>query len=174
MMHSAAVDIVRPTTEIEWSYAQTLISELIEWDVDQSSSLGFGRAEVVSAFYPDSLEDVRRVSTTPEGSFLIAIGKDGPAGCAAFHRWSSEVCELYSVYVRPSYRGAGIGSLLIGRVWNDAMASGYRAIFLETADFMHSAHRLYRANGFEVCEHYRARSARLRKATISMHCELRL
>jgi N-acetylglutamate synthase-like GNAT family acetyltransferase len=174
MTHSPAVDIVRPATEVDWRYAQILIDELIEWDVDQSSSFGFGRAEVVSAFYPDSLENVRRVSATPEGSFLIAIGTDGPAGCAAFHRWSSEVCELYSVYVRPSYRGSGIGSLLIGRLRNDAMASGYRAIYLETAAFMHSAHRLYRASGFEVCEHYRARSARLRKATISMHCELRM
>jgi hypothetical protein len=68
----AAVEIVRPATEIDWRCAQLLIHELIEWDVAQSRSLGFDRS-----------------------------GADGPAGCAAFHRWNARVCELYSVYVRP-------------------------------------------------------------------------
>jgi N-acetylglutamate synthase-like GNAT family acetyltransferase len=166
------VDLVFPTTEGEWTQAQCLIDELMDRDADQSRSLGFDRGEVLSAFYPDSIDAIRRASGTPGGEFLIAKSSGAPAACAAFQRWSSEVCELYSVYVSPVYRGSGIGSRLIDRLRHDAAAAGYRAMCLETATFMHNAHKLYRACQFEICEPYRARPPRFLEATIAMRCVL--
>ncbi len=168
----AVVDLVCPTTEVEWTQAQCLIDEFIDWDVDQSSSLGFGRAEVLIAFYPATLEDIRRSSAAPGGEFLIAKSSAAPAGCAAFQRWSSDACELYSVYVSPAYRGLGVGSRLVNRLRHDAAVAGYRAMYLETATFMHRAHKLYRTCQFEVCEHYRTRLPRFQEATIAMRCVL--
>lgn len=173
MTHAAAVNLLSPATDIEWHDAGLLIDELIEWDVSQSEGLSLGRAEVIGICYPDSLEDIRRDSAGPDGCFLLATGMSGPAGCAAFRRFDSEVCELYDAYVRRAYRGCGIGTLLVRRLQSGAIIAGYRAMYLETATFMHEARRLYDSLHFEVREHYRTIPKRLAEATIAMQCNLR-
>lgn len=171
-MANFTVELLRPAADVEWQIAESLIEELIEWDVLQSRGLGFARDEIVSAFYPDSMESIRRNSTDPDGRFLLAMRNGEAAGCAAFRRLDSETCELYDVYVRRECRGHGIGSLLVSRLQCDAMEAGYKAMYLETATFMHEAHRLYRTHQFDVREHYRAVPATLAGAVISMQCDL--
>ena len=61
-----------PATEPEWLDAGILIDELIDWDFERFRALGFERAEMVSAFYPDNLEDVRRHGSGADGRFLLA------------------------------------------------------------------------------------------------------
>lgn len=171
-MARAAVELLSPVADLDWRHAKALIDELIEWDVSQSARLGFDRAAVVDAFYPDSLESIRRNSAGPDGRFLLATANGGAAGCAAFRRLDSEVCELYNVYVRSTRRGCGIGSLLVGTLQKNARGAGYGAMYLETATFMHGAHKLYRSHQFEVCEHYRSVPEVLAGAIISMRCNL--
>ena len=166
-----SVQVYSPTTDFEWRHAATLVKELIDWDVSQSS--GFSRSEVVEAFYPDSMADIQARSTAPHGLFLLATSAKDLAGCAAFKQLSSEVCELYCVYVRPDCRGHGVGALLVDRLKMDALAAGYTTMYLETATFMHDAHRLYQSQRFEIRDHYRSLSARYANAIISMQCDLR-
>ncbi|MET0280859.1 MAG: GNAT family N-acetyltransferase [Steroidobacteraceae bacterium] len=170
-MH-ATLDFGHPRTEADWHNAQILIHELIEWDVSQSRHQGFDRAEVVEIFYPDTWEDIRAHSAEPGGGFLLATAGGNPAGCAAFKRLSPEVCELYSVYVRPDFRGQRIASHLISRLKKEAFAIGYLTMYLETATFMSDAHRLYRAHGFKVRHHYRPLPPRHANAIVSMQCDL--
>jgi ribosomal protein S18 acetylase RimI-like enzyme len=169
---SVEVVSLRPDSAVEWRVAEDLINELIEWDVQKSEGLGFTREEVISAFYPDSMASIRRNSEGPDGCFLLATEENGAAGCAAYRRLDSETCELYDIYVRRSYRGSGIGSLLVKRLRREAMAAGYKSMYLETATFMVDAHRLYQSHEFNVREHYRAVPVNLRAAIISMECVL--
>ena len=46
-------------------------------------------------------------------------------------------------------------------------------MYLETATYMHDAHRLYRSLGFEVRGYYRAVPEQFTAATLSMQCDLR-
>jgi ribosomal protein S18 acetylase RimI-like enzyme len=168
-----AITLSSPATEPEWQEAGTLIDELIDWDFERFRTAGHERADLVSAFYPDNLEDVRRHCSGADGRFLLARGNRGAAGCASFRRLDALTCELYNVYVRRSYRGCGIGALLLRQLQDDARRAGYRAMYLETATYMHDAHRLYRSLGFEVCGHHRAIPERFAAQTLSMQCDLR-
>lgn len=161
-----------PTSEEEWSYAKALIAELQEWDSQQSQTLGFDRQEVIETFYPGETEDIRRDSAPPGGRLLLAMDVDFPLGCAAFRRLSFDTCELYNLYVRHAYRGRGFGSVLVQRLMNDAKGTGYETMRLETASFMHDAHKLYRSLGFEACERYRRVSEKFASTTMWMQCKL--
>jgi ribosomal protein S18 acetylase RimI-like enzyme len=168
-----AITLTSPATELEWHEAGILIDELIDWDLERFRPLGFERADLVGAFYPDNLEDVRRHCSGADGRFLLARGDGDAAGCASFRRQDVHSCELYNVYVRRNYRGYGIGALLLRQLQDDARRAGYRAMYLETATYMHDAHSLYRSLGFAVCGHFRAIPERFAAQTLSMRCDLR-
>ena len=167
-----AILVISPTTDHEWHHAAILIAELKEWDVRQSETLGFDGDEVRSVFYPDDIEDIRRDSAPPEGCLLLAIDGSSTVGCAAYRRLTAHACEVYDVYVRPACRGRGIGSTLLQRLVREARNAGYRAMCLETATFMHEAHRLYTSLDFQVREPYRSIPAKFEKATMWMQCNL--
>jgi GNAT superfamily N-acetyltransferase len=168
----STIRIVTPTTEDEWGHADVLIAELKKWDVQQSQALGFDGTEVLNLFYPDDLWDIRRDSAPPDGRFLLAIEGSLPVGCAAFRRLTSTICEIYDVYVRPGSRGRGLGYLLMRRLMSNAELAGYQIVRLETAMFMHDAHKLYRSLHFQVRDPYRAIPSKLVDATMWMECKL--
>jgi ribosomal protein S18 acetylase RimI-like enzyme len=149
-----------------------LVTELQEWDIRQSRALGFSPEEVTSLFYTGGSADIRRDSRSPRGCLLLAIDAGVPVGCAAYRQFNSDACELYDVYVRPDSRGRGIGSMLLQRLISNAQDAGYRTMCLETAKFMHQAHKLYRSLQFRVREPYRTVPPRLAAATIWMDVKL--
>ena len=169
---AGTIRVLSPTTEDEWRNADSLIAELKEWDVRQSQALGFDRDEVLSIFYPDDIGDIRRHSAPPDGCLLLAIDASLPVGCAAFRRLTANACELYNVYVRPTCRSRGVGSMLLQRLMSDARVAGYHTMCLETATFMHDAHNLYRSLHFQVRQPYRSIPARFAKATMWMECKV--
>lgn len=70
-------------------------------------------------------------------------------------RWSRPcVAEIKRLYVRPAHRGAKLGAAILQRLHADARAFGYERVQLDTAPFMHAAHRLYEASGFVDCAAY--------------------
>ena len=149
-----------------------MIAELKEWDVQQSQALGFERDEVMRVFYPDDIADIRGYSLAPLGGLLLAMDGGQPLGCAAFRRLTSDTCEAYNVYVRPTCRRRGIGSLLLRRLMHDAAVYGYRAMCLETASFMRAAHQLYELLHFQIRTPYRSIPTRHAQATMWMECKL--
>ena len=167
-----SVQLLAPVTDEQWRHAETLITELHEWDVQMSRTLGFGRDEILTAFYPNTFTEVRRDSVPPQGAFLLAMSAGSPIGCGAFHRTTAEVCELYEVYVRPTHRGSGIGSMLLQQLMSEAAAAGYKTMRLETATFMQHAHRLYKACGFKVLAPYRSLAPKFEAVTIWMEAPL--
>jgi GNAT superfamily N-acetyltransferase len=164
-----AIRVLSPTSEDDWQEADLLIAELKAWDLRQSQALGFDPDEVMSVFYPDD-GDIRRDSARPDGCFLLARDAHLFLGCAAFRRLTSTACELYDVYVRPTSRGRGIGLLLLQQLIAEANAGGYHTMCLETAKFMHDAHRLYKSLQFHVREPYRSIPVMFAEATMWMEC----
>jgi GNAT superfamily N-acetyltransferase len=161
-----------PSTEEEWEQAGDLLSELKAWDVRQSEALGFDPDEVIGIFYTDAIGDSRRESTPPAGCLLLATDARRPVGLAAYRQLTSNACELYNVYVSPVCRGCGIASRLLRALMSNAKSVGYRTMCLETAMFMHDAHRLYRTLNFQACEPYRRIPAKFAAATMWMECRL--
>ena len=58
------------------------------------------------------------------------------------------------LYVRPRFRGKGIGGMLVQQIIKDAKEIGYRQMLLDTLPFLQSALKLYRNCGFCETERY--------------------
>jgi putative acetyltransferase len=64
------------------------------------------------------------------------------------------ICEMKRLFVRPEFRGQGVGRLLVGRIVQEAKAIGYRAMRLDTLPWMQPAITLYESLGFLRCPPY--------------------
>ena len=71
-----------------------------------------------------------------------------PVGIGGLRPLTAQEAEIKRMYVRPSFRGLGVGRAILQRLIDDARALGYRTIRLDSARFMHEAHTLYRSFGF--------------------------
>jgi ribosomal protein S18 acetylase RimI-like enzyme len=90
----------------------------------------------------------------PGGRLLVAGSRTQLAGCVACRPHASGVCEMKRLYVRPAFRGLGLGRRLIDRLADEAAAAGYREMVLDTLPVMAVAIRLYRSTGFVETEPY--------------------
>ena len=90
----------------------------------------------------------------PSGRLLVAREDGTAAGCVAFRRLTADRCELKRLYVRPEFRGRGLGRLLANRALEEAASAGYGSACLDTLPSMTEAVALYRALGFAPTEPY--------------------
>jgi putative acetyltransferase len=90
----------------------------------------------------------------PEGRLLIAVAEGTVAGCAALRKSEPNIGEMKRLYVRPPFRGRGLGGELARKVIEDARAEGYRSLRLDTLPHMEQAIRIYREFGFREIQPY--------------------
>lgn len=84
----------------------------------------------------------------PDGVFYL-VHVDGVAmGMGGLRRYDADTAEIKRIYVSPQARGLGLGERIFERLITDATQFGYQGLCLDTAPFMHSAHRIYEAHGF--------------------------
>jgi len=92
----------------------------------------------------------------PLGRLLLAIKGEQVAGCIALRSLGDGDCEMKRLYVRPEFRGQGLGKKSVTTLINAAREIGYRRMLLDTLPGkMDEAIALYRSFGFrEIAAYY--------------------
>jgi len=99
--------------------------------------------------FGDELAALPGAYSPPDGRLAIAVVDDLPAGCAALRRVDADRCEAKRLYVRPAFRGRGVGRDLLRWLIEEARGAGYAEMVGDTMPVMQQALEMYDRTGFE-------------------------
>lgn len=83
-----------------------------------------------------------------DAQYLVVAVGGRVVGCGAWQALGAGVAEIKRMYVRPAFRGAGIGRQLIVALEEEALAADRPTIRLETGTYLPAAIALYRSSGY--------------------------
>lgn len=90
----------------------------------------------------------------PGGRLLLALEGDAAAGCVGVRALDPERAEMKRLYVRPAWRGLGLGRELAEAAIGAARELGFSRLLLDSLPAMGAAIALYRAIGFREIAPY--------------------
>lgn len=146
------VDIRQADVDRDRESIETLWREYLSWGNAQLQALHRVRFPIEDSLQHD-LASLAKFQP-PDGRLLLAFEDDVAIGTASLRRIAPDTAEIKRMYVRPTARGRGLGRALLDRIIEDAEASGYTHIRLDSARFMREAQSLYRSAGFREIAPY--------------------
>jgi putative acetyltransferase len=139
--------------DLEQAESAQQMSAIRELFLEYANSLNFS---LCFQSFEDELAGLPGDYAPPHGRLLLAAYGSQVAGCVALHQLEREICEMKRLYVRPQFRGKGLGRVLAERVVDDARKIGYQRLRLDTVEpVMGDAVALYRKLGFKEIAPYR-------------------
>jgi GNAT superfamily N-acetyltransferase len=113
----------------------------------------FGLSDQFQGF-GEELNGLPGVYGSDGGVLLVAWSEDTVAGTIALRRLNDRAGEVKRLYLRPEFRGRGLGRRLIDEVVNRARQFGYQVLYADTLPVMRDALSLYAKMGFENVDAY--------------------
>ena len=128
------------------------VAQTRELSLEYSESLGFS---LCFQNFDKELAGLPGEYAQPEGRLLLAEYEGQVAGCVALHKLEPGICEIKRLYLRPQFRGKGLGLALANRIIAEARQIGYQRMRLDTVEpVMKDAVIMYRRLGFQEIEAY--------------------
>jgi GNAT superfamily N-acetyltransferase len=138
--------------------AGMLIAEYLHW-INDAAGRTYGLTFDIEAMLSSDMTDHAKFQP-PFGRFYLAKEGEHVAGVGCLKQLQEQVGEIQRMYVRPEFRGKGIGRLIAERLIAEARSIGYQKLRLESLNFLGSAHTLYRSFGFKEIAPYADNSMR--------------
>lgn len=139
------ISVVNTKTPEEIEAVRDLVREFTDFAISQHPE---ARAAPAFAGLEAELAGLPGAFGPPDGAFLLVSVDGKPAGCVAIRKHGAGVCEVKRMYVRPAFRGLGLGEVLVDGLIETARGLGYETIVLDTFHTLKAAHHLYRKAGF--------------------------
>lgn len=138
---------------ITQSESPAQIEQARELFLEYAKSLGFS---LCFQNFDKELSELPGDYAPPEGRLLLAEFEGKLAGCVALHKLEPLICEMKRLYLRPNFRGKGLGRVLAETIIAEARKMGYKRMRLDTVEpVMKDAVAMYRKLGFAEIAPYR-------------------
>jgi GNAT superfamily N-acetyltransferase len=156
-----------PGLVLKQAESASQVKQARELFLEYGQSLGFS---LCFQGFDKELAELPGDYAPPGGRLLLAEFEGRLAGCVALHRIEERTCEMKRLYLRPGFRGMGLGRLLTEGVISQARGIGYQRMRLDTVEpVMQDAVAMYRRFGFREIAPYRVNPM---AGTIYMELEL--
>jgi len=143
------------------------LAQARELFLEYAESLGFS---LCFQNFDKELAELPGDYVPPEGRLLLAEFGGQLTACVALHKLEPAICEMKRLYLRPQFRGKGLGRVLAERIIAEARQIGYQRMRLDTVEpVMKDAVAMYRKLGFAEIAPYRPNPI-----AGAMHMELEL
>jgi len=143
----------RSPLHIQQAESHSQIAQARELFLEYAQSLGFS---LCFQSFDTELAGLPGDYAPPEGRLLLAQYEGQLAGCVALHKLEPGICEMKRLYLRPRFRGKGLGRALADQIIAEARQIGYQRIRLDTVEpVMKDAVGMYRKIGFREIASYR-------------------
>ncbi len=140
----------RPTEDVQ--VVKELFWEYLTWANDMNER-EFGLRLDIAKMLQEDIADLRKFMP-PDGRLLLAQDDDSTAGCVCLRKLRPSIGEVKRLYVKPTFRGKGIGKMLVRNLLEEARVVGYAMIRLDSTRYMVNAHDIYRSFGFQEIAPY--------------------
>lgn len=140
-------DVVRYSSEI-----REIFIEYLNWGAEILNR-DYGTNFSVPEILEDDMATLYKFAP-PQGRLILSLEDDYPSGIACLKHLTGNIGEIKRMYVRPIFRGKGIGRSLLQRLIEEAQTIGYEKLKLDSARFMAEAHSLYQSMGFVEIDPY--------------------
>ncbi len=91
----------------------------------------------------------------PNGGVILCEYEHKFIGCVGIRKIDNDTAELKRMYIQPAYQKKGIGKGLLDKAFELAKTLNYKAIRLDTLNYMEPAIKLYKQYGFyEIPAYY--------------------
>jgi ribosomal protein S18 acetylase RimI-like enzyme len=128
------------------------IAQARELFLEYAQSLGFS---LCFQNFDQELANLPGDYAPPDGRLLLAEFEGQVAGCVALHKLEEGICEMKRLYLRPQFRGKGLGRALANRIIAESRGIGYQRMRLDTVEpVMKDAVGMYRRIGFREISPY--------------------
>ena len=96
-----------------------------------------------------------RTMRPPDGRFVVLrAADDSVVGCGGLLRLDAATGEIKRMWIRPEWRGLGLGARLLGGLERLAADIGYRKVVLDTNAVLTEAVAMYERSGYRATERY--------------------
>jgi putative acetyltransferase len=128
------------------------IEQVRQLFLEYARSLGFS---LCFQNFDQELANLPGDYSPPHGKLLLAEFEGELAGCVALHKLENEICEMKRLYLRPQFRGKGLGRALATRIIAEGRDLGYSRLRLDTVESaMQDAVAMYLKLGFRKIDPY--------------------
>jgi GNAT superfamily N-acetyltransferase len=138
------------------SVLKELFTEYIEWVLlkcEEEFNVNYDIKNFAAVTVKGSLKELHKFFP-PSGCLLLCKNENEIIGTACMRKIGEKLGEIKRMYVRPKFRGNGIGRTLLEKLIDQAHDFGYSKLRLDSGPFMKEAHGLYYSLGFKVIDPY--------------------